>query len=518
MLEQDAPLPITRGLHTEWLARADLRQTIDLCSKAGREALAVWWFTASKEDRVLCSLVMQGALDEISISLRQGAGCSITRRERLLWCSRADLRGAFDILTDEGLQAYLQWLSIDGVNERVLHCEIEIASLAEASDRSAGVIGYAEGGVNIIGYGRGEFGIGEDVRMAVRALSSVDVELCVPLIPLRVAARQDDSTLRAHEVPQPVYQTNLVCLPHYETLRLLAASGHSILDQRYNIGFWQWELPQFPVLMTCALDLVDEIWSASSFTADAMRAVTDKPVLHMPMVVTLPEPIRKWARRDFSLPEEDFIYITVLDGNSSLKRKNPLTTVRAFLAAFPAGKGVRLIVKAMNVNTLQTDWRSIVELASKDERVSLIVETMTKDKLLGLQSVCDCFVSLHRSEGFGRNIAEAMLLGKPVIVSDYSGNKDFTTEQTAFLVSGSVIPLASGDYPFADGQSWFEPEQEVASETIRACLELPNVRKRKALAGQALVLENYSTTRVGLAYQIRLESLRKDTVHRIDDL
>jgi glycosyltransferase involved in cell wall biosynthesis len=134
---------------------------------------------------------------------------------------------------------------------------------------------------------------------------------------------------------------------------------------------------------------------------------------------------------------------------------------------------------------------------------------MTRDKLLGLQSVCDCFVSLHRSEGFGRNIAESMLLGKPVIVSDYSGNQDFTNEETAFLVGGSLVPLSAGDYAFFHNQNWFEPQVDIASGMFRICLEFPEVRKRKALAGQSWIKEHYSPERVGKAYKLRLDELYK---------
>ncbi|WP_168225001.1 glycosyltransferase [Azoarcus sp. DD4] len=503
-LEQDAPLPLTRGLHAEWLAREDLQRVFDLAAKAGREALSVWWYVTHRDDAFIRELVRLEVMEEVMPLLVQDEGRPITRAEYLLWISREDLRVAFDVKQRVGRKAYSEWLLGYGAGESTVQGERDAASSPTVSSGPTKGAGFAEGGVNVIGYGRGEFGIGEDVRMAVRALSCIDIGTCVPRIPLRVAARQEDVSLRAYEVPRPLFRTNLICMPHYETLRLLAATGHSILDERYNIGFWQWELPRFPAPMRCALDLVDEIWSASSFTAEAMRAVTDKPVIRMPMVATLPAPERKWSRSDFCLNEGEFIFLTVLDGNSSLKRKNPLAAVRAFTAAFPKSKHVRLVVKAMNVSEAQLEWRSVVEHAARDDRISLIVETMTKDKLLGLQSVCDCFVSLHRSEGFGRNIAEAMLLGKPVIVSDYSGNRDFTTEKTAFLVQGRTIPLAQGDYAFGEGQVWFDPDVGAAAEAFHRCLDQAESRMSIAAAGRAFVHARYSPEAVGAAYAKRL--------------
>lgn len=359
-------------------------------------------------------------------------------------------------------------------------------------------------GVNIIGYGRGEFGIGEDVRMAFTACEAVGIDACVPRLPLRIGARQNDLSVVNAETDAPIYSTNIICLPFFETLRLLGKTREAILDRRYNIAFWQWELPHFPASMRCALDVVDEIWASSAFTASAMCAATTKPVFQMPMVVRLPVGLSQWTREDFGLPKAPFIFLTVLDGNSSLKRKNPLAAVRAFTAAFPKSKHVRLVVKAMNVSEAQLEWRSVVEHAARDDRISLIVETMTKDKLLGLQSVCDCFVSLHRSEGFGRNIAEAMLLGKPVIVSDYSGNRDFTTETTAFLVQGRMIPLAQGDYAFGEGQVWFDPDVGAAAEAFHRCLDQAESRISIASAGRAFVHARYSPEAVGAAYAKRL--------------
>jgi hypothetical protein len=534
-LEQDAPLPITRGLHAEWLARDDLRQTMDLRTKAGREALVIWWMRESQCNPRLLSLITGSMLEEVDLSLEQDAPLPITRglhaewlarddlrqtmdlrtkagrealviwwyrdikrEDHLLWCSRQDLQDSFEINSTQGLNAYIDWLS---------NCDNSRLVLSSV-DYSLDNFGYAKNGVNVIGYGRAEFGIGEDVRMVVKALTEVEIETAVPKIDLQIAARQNDKTLLGNEVPRPVYQKNLICMPAYEILRLMAGTQRDILDRRYNIGFCQWELSRIPDHLLCALDVLDEVWTASSFTMDAVRSVTNKPVIHMPMTVSLPRATKKWTRKDFSLPEQDFIYLTVLDGNSSLGRKNPLATVLAFLEAFPVEKNIRLVIKAMNVSAYHSEWQRILGYAELDSRITLIAEVMKREQLLGLQSVCDCFVSLHRSEGFGRNIAEAMLLGKPVIVSDYSGNQDFTNKETSFLVSGNLISLKPGDYPFFNMQQWFEPNIDMASAMLKLCLEFPIIRQQRAIAGQALILEKFSPLRVGEAYKLRLDSLQ----------
>lgn len=503
-IEQDQPLLITRGMHALALTLPELKTSIDVCSAVGRRLFVQWWMNEGCRRTSIAGLGACGNWNEASPLLDSGS--SVTRGLHALWLSREDLQQAFDIATIEGRRALLDWYSNYGecLLERIMPNE------TGASDGCADeFLPPLFPGVNILGYGRGEFGIGEDVRMAFSACEAAGIKACIPRLPLRIGARQSDMSVISAETDAPIYGTNLICLPFFETLRLLGKTREAVLDRRYNIAFWQWELPRFPQVMTCALDLVDEVWASSEFTASTMREATEKPVFLMPIVVCLPEKCGQWRRADFGLPEDDFVFLTVLDGASSLKRKNPLAVVRAFLNAFPRDRRVHLVVKAMNVNSTQEDWRRVREYASEDQRITLIAETMTKDKLLGLQSICDCFVSLHRSEGFGRNIAEAMLLGKPVVVSDYSGNRDFSRPETAFLVPGELVPLEEGDYPFWEEQSWFEPDADSAAAALSQCFERQDLRLSRGEAGQAWIRENYSAARVGQVYRDRLDALER---------
>jgi glycosyltransferase involved in cell wall biosynthesis len=446
-------------------------------------------------------------LKDESEELTQDGPFPITRGLHAQWLAFDNLREAFDINTTSGRRSFCEWASDWGNNDLIIPLTqggtYKDCNILDTIQRPT----FFEGGVNVIGYAKGELGIGEDVRMAIRALSTTEYKVCVPNLPLKIPSRQDDNSVLGYLVPKPIYNINLICMPNYETLRLFGSTGRNIFEGRYNIGFWQWELSRFPQQMKCSLNLVDEIWSASRFTAEAMRSASSQPVFHMPIVVELPEKLSAWKRSDFSLKEEDFIFLTVFDGNSGLRRKNPLGTVSAFAAAFESVKNVRLVVKAMNVKNEDPDWQAIEELARRDSRINLLVEVISRDKLLGLQSVCDCFVSLHRAEGFGRNISEAMILGKPVIVSDYSGNKDFTTEDTAFLVSGNEQPLRAGDYTLEVGQRWFEPSHEAAVEALRQSLTQPNIRAKKAHAGKQMIETKYSAEAVGSAYMKRFSDL-----------
>lgn len=568
---QDTCLPITQGLRALHAARADLSELADLGTPEGRAAFVEWWIAFGMHDSRLAPLVPASAYVEIDPSIEQDAPMPITRfmrqlcardgeidvarpagrRALTLWWARAviggrlqlpfaltremlgigdnadpatwravhplaqalheardDLRAAFDLETQEARAGLNQWLMDFGRFEIGLPPPAQDAPVIQVGRTAPWEGAWRNGGVNIVGFGRGELGIGEDVRMASLALTEVDCDQCVPRLPLAIGARQGDRTLEYFEVDKPLYRTNLIFLPHYETIRLLGATGNAILGGRYNIGCWQWELPRYPAGLEAALDVVDEVWSSTNFTADAMRGATGKPVHVMPMAVSLPPLARAYARNDFGVPQHAFTFLHILDGNSSVYRKNPLAVVHAFLRAFPSNvPGVHLVLKTMNMGKSSPQWDEVLELVRNDPRVTIISEAFERERVIGLQSVCDCFVSLHRAEGFGRNIAEAMLLGKPVIASDFSGNRDFTTEATAFPVGGEAVPVLAGEYSFGDGQFWWDADVEAAAQCMLRCVEDPVERDRRAANGKAHIIEHYAPAVVGRNYVGRLRTL-----------
>lgn len=569
---QDALLPFTRGLCALQDSRDDLREGIDLSTPSGRAQLMRWWLAFGIDEPFAVRLLPEQAYREIEPALPQDAAVVITkgmcalyqargldpadsfdpmdarqRREMVMWWCRefaanrlpgvlrpaledlgidrsasddvhplaralyerrADLRNAFDIGTAEGRAALNSWLREYGYKEIGLPIEAPATQMPSGDPAELWQGTWRIGGVNIVGFARGELGIGEDVRMASRALQQVDYDFCLPHIPLTIGARQDDRSFHLYETNSAVYRTNLLFLPHYETIRLLAASRNALLGGRYNIGCWQWELPNYPRGMEFAIDVVDEIWSSTSYTANAMRGATTKPVFVMPMAVDLPAPSRVYTRAEFGLPSDAFVFLNILDGNSSVFRKNPLAVVQAFQKAFaPTVRGVHLLVKTMNMTSESAEWNEVMRLAAADPRISILSGALPREQVIALQSLADCFVSLHRAEGFGRNIAEAMWLGKPVIVSAFSGNLDFTNERTAWLVGGATLPVRPGEYSFAEGQFWWDADVAEAAQCMRECVEAPAERDARARAGQAFVREHYSPASVGRRYVERLQAL-----------
>ncbi|MFL9858114.1 glycosyltransferase family 4 protein [Paraburkholderia madseniana] len=350
----------------------------------------------------------------------------------------------------------------------------------------------AEGSsVAMIGYPHGAFGIGEDARLVGKALEIAGLKS-----ETYMSARKIISASPEFEKFPPVskYQgsdVTIFCMPAFDTLALLHDFGPYPFTTGYRIGLWQWELQEFPTEAFAAFSLVDEIWTISHHAASSFRKKTTKPVHVIPLPVSsdLVTPI---SRARFGIPEDAFLFGFAFDGASFIARKNPLALIEAFQRAFPkTDQSVCLMVKAMNTQN-ESIWKECLYRADTDARIVIIDEVLSRGEANGLLNACDCIVSLHRAEGFGRVMAEALYLGKPVITSRYSGPLDFVSDDTAYLVDGELVDIKSDDYPFWKGNQWFQPEIQLAAEEMVKVRENREEREAKAAAGRASIRENYS--------------------------
>ena len=329
-------------------------------------------------------------------------------------------------------------------------------------------------GVNLIGFARGELGIGEDIRQVALALEAQGIPVCIiDFAPGKNISQSDDTAERLMS-DEPRYGTNIFCLTGIETTRYVCERGLSTVEGRYNIGLWPWELPDWPENCRHAYACVDEVWGISNYTANAHRFAAPRPIIPMGLPVEL-GPVGPQTRRDFGLPEDAYLYCFAFDINSSAARKNPEGLITAFQKAFPVGsqEKVGLVLKVSHPETSCALWKRIRLAAKRDPRIHLVEETFRRPQLLALFKACDCFVSLHRAEGFGRCLAEALLLGKQVVTTGFSGNTDFCHEPRVALVRHAMTPLQKGDYMWGEGQSWAEPDLDHAAELMRSVRSNP---------------------------------------------
>jgi glycosyltransferase involved in cell wall biosynthesis len=355
-------------------------------------------------------------------------------------------------------------------------------------------------GVNLIGFARGELGIGEDIRQMALALEGEGIPVCIlDFAPGKNISQADDGAERLMS-EQALYGINLFCLTGIETTRYVCERGLSTLEGRYNIGLWPWELPDWPENCRHAYACVDEIWGISDYTANAHRFAAPRPVIPMGLPVEL-GPVGAQTRKDFGLPEDAYLYCLAFDINSSAARKNPEGLIAAFQKAFPIGgrEKVGLVLKVSHPETGCALWKRIRRAAQRDQRIHLVERTMRRPELLALFNACDCFVSLHRAEGFGRGLAEALLLGKQVVATNFSGNTDFCHEPRVALVRHRMQPLKPGDYMWGEGQSWAEPDLEHAAELMRSVRTHPRDTNETDF--------DFYPTRVGARYANRLREI-----------
>lgn len=538
-----------------WQERPDLQGVFEQEADGGRAGLLVWLLGTGLRELGLVTLARQLDLALLSAPVGlQGETLPLTSVMLIFWAGRPDIRAAFDIGTLEGCRGLRDWFYRYGMVEADLAAlytpprraalraalsvrfwQIDTGKADHPTDpallaswRAGGgeaafpvlgllaepvpevpaapaVLGGGGGlrrdGINLVGHAFAEFGVGQDVREAARALTAAGIPFTVRDIPVGAAVGAGDRFLSSHVGPDLPYAASLFCMTGMEMARVYATEGSSLFEGRHNIGFWPWELPQWPAEWQHAFDLVDEIWASSRYTYGAYRAATDKPVRHMPMAVTTaPAPL---SRADLGLPEGRFLFLFAFDGLSGFARKNPLAVIQAFRQAFPRGtEPVGLVVKMMRGGAAHPDLASLLaDIQRQDPRILLVDRTLPAPAMAALIDGCDCFVSLHRSEGFGRAIAEAMMLGKPVIVTGHSGNMDFTIPGTAALVDHMCRPVAAGEYPSAEGLIWAEPDIGHAAWWMRRLTADPVLRQTLAGMGQKLVSSTYSPEAVGAAYR-----------------
>jgi len=500
-------LKLPRLLAYMWRTVDDARANFDIATDAGLRQFICWvlvFYLPNEQlqhlpHQPLASLVL---VDDPTVS--QFGDRPISVLMHYLWTIRPDARQAYDLATAEGQAGLSAWFSNFAIGEMRIGYLFEPVAMPRPVERELPVL--RSDGVNLVGFARGELGIGEDLRMMVASCEAAGIPYSIyDALPGAATSLADDHLVGRFSTELP-FDTTILCLTGFDTARLYIEQ-RELFEGRYMIGYWPWELPTWPQAWEIAFGLVDEIWSSSRFTAEAFMLRSPVPVLRMPMAVAI-DRITRRSRQHFRLPPAAFLYLFVFDFNSYPKRKNPDAVVAAFKAAFPGNPSVGLVIKAMGGNDRDPAWRALVAACREDGRITLFTETLRRGDALALIDVCDCLVSLHRSEGFGRTLAEAMLLKKPVVATDFSGSCDMVSPGTGYPVQWSPVAVDPGDYPAGDHSWWAEPVIADAVAGMRKIHGSPFVRAALGAAGHALIAQAHAPMVVGVRYAARLQAIR----------
>jgi glycosyltransferase involved in cell wall biosynthesis len=439
-------------------------------------------------------------------ALEAGSPVPISRFWFDVYLSREDLQSVFADLTTAGPD-YLRW--IEGYAHEMGDMrglmppgmDVPAEPTAEAT-ATAGTHGPA--GVNVAGFLQSELGIGEAARGLIDALDAARV----PVLPIhgswRPSSRQDHP-YPVLDVDAAAFGTNIVCVNADVLDGWAASAGEGFFSDRYTIGFWWWEVLEFPEQWLGAFELVDEVWVATQHVADAIARVASVPVTKVTMPVSEPA-FAVRSRRDLGLPD-GFLFLFLFDHHSIFERKNPLATIEAFKRAFPPGSGASLVIKSINHEHHPHAHEQLLVAANEHADVHVIdryVSALEKNSMI---ASADCYVSLHRAEGFGLTLAEAMLLGKPVIATRYGGNLDFMSDRDSWLVDFELVPIGPGNEPYPPGGDWAAPDVDQAARYMREIFTDQDAARARAARGMQTLRRDHTPQAAGRAMRARLEQI-----------
>ncbi|MEM1169647.1 MAG: glycosyltransferase [Cyanobacteria bacterium P01_H01_bin.35] len=328
-------------------------------------------------------------------------------------------------------------------------------------------------GINVAGHINGDFGLAEGVRSTLKALETTDIPVVMNDMPI-ITSPRSNTTYTDFSIDNP-YPINLVHTnPNWVYQgyygRVFPYFGPEYFPNKYNIGFWFWELPKFPEEWEFAFDMFDEIWAASKYTGESIAAVSPVPVIKIPLTVDLPQP--KLTRKDLNWPENKFIFLFVFDFGSSFHRKNAMGSIKAFQNAFEKSQeDVLLIIKFTGDEHFPDQRKELDNWLEGWSSIMIVDRHLPREEVLAFLKNCDCYISLHRAEGFGLTMAEAMFYGKPVIATGYSSNMDFMNVGNSFLVRYELVTTTE-DYGFyPKGSVWADPDVEEATYWMKYVYE-----------------------------------------------
>ena len=442
----------------------------------------------------------------------EGGQHGVTRFLHDYWTERIDLQTVYPNLHDpEDARGYLGWVHTFGREEVPMPEPLIPAEGAEmvpgGSARRAVPGAVVSGrspltGVNVAGYFRAELGVGEAAR---QVLTGLDAER-IPVAPLGLVApdSRQGHDFGAGDAQRGPYPTNIVCVNADGLPAFAQDVGDEFFRDRYTIGLWWWEVERFPDRFRPSFDYLDEVWGATSHVVDAVSRLTPIPVVKVTIPVT-PAPAPVLRREALGFPEDDFVFLLAYDYHSVFERKNPLGHVDAFRRAFPEpGSGAALVLKSINHHADPSNHEKLKLAVADHPDIHLIDDYVPAEVKNSMIAGCDCYVSLHRSEGFGLTMAEAMYFGRPVIATGYSGNLDFMTPENSFLVDYAVVPIGEGADPYPPEGTWAEPNLDHAAEQMRRVFEDREGTAARARRGAAEIRVTHSAQAAGHSFRERL--------------
>ncbi|MBT5900617.1 MAG: glycosyltransferase [Opitutaceae bacterium] len=361
-------------------------------------------------------------------------------------------------------------------------------------------------GLNVVGWFKAELGIGESARCMARATAAADIPHAFVDMKLPCLNRMGDNTFASQLQSTNPYRANVFHIDPPVSLDIDHHHGAPFRRDRHNIAYWAWELPEFPDQWVDACQYYDEIWCPSAFVRDAIAAKVPLPVQVMPHAISFAEPVGE-QRAKFQIPPDRCTFLFLYDLNSYQERKNPHAVIEAYRRAFPDESGVQLVIKTQNPERNPGAYKQLKKALSGLTHTTLIDRTLSREDVHNLEAACDVFVSLHRSEGFGLAVAEAMFLGKPVISTNWSATAEFVNDKNGFPIAYDLIELTETHGPYEKGQVWADPRVDDAAAAMKTVAALPDRGRSLGEQGAHEMRTHFSPQVIGDRYAKRLAAM-----------
>ena len=330
--------------------------------------------------------------------------------------------------------------------------------------------------VSVIGYLRTISGVGSVARHTLAGLRGSSLAVEGVDVALGVVSDRSDRSSEEWLTNRATGRVQLFANINADQLAaVLDHMAPQLASPAYRISMPLWELEEFPEAWIGAFNDVDEVWAQTSWMQRMLAPRLDKPVIRMPVMLTLDSPPPQ-PRARFGLPDDRFLFYFAFDFLSFIERKNPGGAIAAFRLLLSAAHGTKrpmLVIKTMNGQHAPSAHAVFMASLADDPDVVVIDKVLSRNDTLALLALTDCVLSLHRCEGLGLMVAEAMALGVPVIATDYAATTELLSERTGYPVSYRLVALRPGEYPMSDGQSWADPDVAHAAWLMQRVMRDP---------------------------------------------